>query len=82
MNATAAPVRKRRPHNELKSAIRGYLETVDGRTASIPQIRAATAPALGNPPQSSYRSTLQDQRYFLRVSRGVFRLIDESVDDK
>lgn len=75
-----AQVRKRRPHNELKSAVRGYLETVEGRTASTPQIRAATAAALGDPPQSSYRSALQDQRYFFRVSRGVFQLIDESAD--
>jgi hypothetical protein len=80
MQATVAPARKRRPHNELKSAVRGYLEKLDGRTASIPQIRAATAQALGFPPQSSYRSALQDERYFLRVSRGVFRLVDESAD--
>jgi hypothetical protein len=80
MQATAEPVRRRRPHNELKSAVRGYLKGVDGHTASIPQIRAATASALDDPPQSSYRSALQDERYFLRVSRGVFRLIDENAD--
>lgn len=82
MKATAASVQKRRPHNELKSVVRGYLGAVDGQTASIAQIRAATAPALGDPPQSSYRSALQDVRYFLRVSRGVFRLIDEGTDDE
>jgi hypothetical protein len=66
--------RIRRPHGELKTVVRAYLAGIEDNTASIPEIQKATAPALDNPPSSSYRSALQDERYFVRVSRGVFRL--------
>lgn len=81
MQPAELPVRKRRPHNELKSAIRVYLETLDGKTASIRQIRDGTAQVLGDAPQSSYRSALQDERYFQRVSRGIFRLVCERSNE-
>ena len=42
--------------------------------ASISEIKAAVEPELGKSPDSSYRSALQDGRYFERVARGVFRL--------
>jgi len=67
-------IQRRRPHNELKGAIRDFLKTLNGEPASISEIRAATADTVGDAPQSSYRSALQDERYFERVSRGVFRL--------
>ena len=64
--------RQRRPHNELKSAMREFLEGRD--QASIAEIKAGCEPKVGVAPDSSYRSALQDERYFERVSRGVFRL--------
>lgn len=76
MTIASQPGRLRRPHNQLKAAIQTYLVSAEEHTASIPQIRKATEEALSFPPPSSYRSALQDERYFTRVSRGVFRLID------
>lgn len=66
--------RLRRPHNQLKDAMRGYLETLGGNHASIAEIKFAVEAHIGVAPDSSYRSALQDERYFERVSRGVFRL--------
>jgi len=67
----------RRPHNELKTAMRTFLAT-HGEPASISEIAAGVQPLVGVAPSSSYRSALQDGRYFERVSRGVFRLRDYS----
>jgi hypothetical protein len=67
---------QRRPHNQLKDAMRVFLATLDGGSASIAQIREGARAAVGIAPDSSYRSALQDTRYFERVSRGVFRLRD------
>jgi len=73
--AERAPApQKRRPHGELKHAMREYLASKRGQPASINEIKAAVEPKLGICPDSSYRSGLQDERYFERVSRGVFRL--------
>lgn len=66
--------RARRPHGELKNAMRQYLAQNDGGPASIREIRAGIEAQVGSAPASSYRSALQDERYFERVSRGVFRL--------
>ena len=65
---------QRRPHNQLKDAMRTYLETLNGGPASISEIKEAVRGAVGVAPASSYRSALQDVRYFERVARGVFRL--------
>lgn len=73
--------RKRRPHNELKDAMRTYLAGLDGGHASTATIKEAVEPKVGSAPASSYRSALQDQRYFERVSRGVFRLREERASD-
>lgn len=70
----SAPV-TRRPHGELRMAMREYLSK-RGSAASISEIRAAVEPDLGTVPASSLRSGLQDERYFERVSRGVFKLRD------
>ena len=64
--------RRRRPHNELKNAMREFL--AEREQASIAQIKAGCEPRIGVAPDSSYRSALQDERYFERVSRGVFKL--------
>jgi hypothetical protein len=64
---------KRGPRGVLKDAIREYLER-RSEPATIREITEATQPLVGDRPSSSYRSTLQDERYFERVSRGVFRL--------
>lgn len=69
---TTSPKRGKR--GELKSGIREYLESRKGEPASIAEITAALEPKIGERPSSSYRSTLQDEKYFERVSRGVFRL--------
>ncbi|WP_435528039.1 hypothetical protein [Microbacterium aurantiacum] len=66
--------RQRRPHNQLKDAMRAYLATLEGGHASIAEIKLAVEPTVGLAPDSSYRSALQDERYFERVARGVFRL--------
>lgn len=72
-------VSQRRPHNQLKNAMREHLRSIEGHTASVAELRAATARTLGEAPQSSYRSALQDERYFTRVRPGVFRLVDSDV---
>lgn len=66
--------RRRRPHNELKFAVADYLLSLDSQTASTQEIIQATQSQLNGPPQSSYRSALQDERVFTRVSRGMFTL--------
>lgn len=66
---------KRRPHNLLKFAMRDFLAK-NGRQASISQIKQGVEPVVGVCPASSYRSALQDERLFQRVSRGVFKLRD------
>lgn len=66
--------RQRRPHGELKNAMRAYLESKKGEPASIAEITEAIKPQIGEAPKSSYRSALQDERYFERVARGVFRI--------
>jgi hypothetical protein len=65
---------KRRAQGELKSAMRAYLAQKHGGAASIPEIREAVERVCGPVPHSSIRSGLQDERYFVRVNRGVFRL--------
>ncbi|MBP2450121.1 hypothetical protein [Mycolicibacterium lutetiense] len=66
--------RRRRPHGEVKNAMREYLAGKKGEPASIAEITAALMPQIGEAPKSSYRSALQDERYFERVSPGVFRI--------
>lgn len=66
--------RKRRPHNQLKDAMRAYLATLEGGSASIAEIKVGVQSTVGIAPDSSYRSALQDERVFERVGRGVFRL--------
>ena len=68
-------VPRRRPHNMLKMAMRDFLAAHSG-PASITEIKAGVEPVAGVAPDSSYRSALQDERYFERVSRGVFQLRD------
>lgn len=67
--------RLRRPHGELKNAMRQYLAS-KGEPASIAEITEGVRLQVGQAPASSYRSALQDERYFERVERGVFRLRD------
>ena len=74
MAERAKEPRKRRPHGELRIAMREFLASRQGSPASIREIKAALEPRFGFVPDSSYRSGLQDTRYFERVSRGVFRL--------
>lgn len=65
--------RQRRPHGELKNAMRDYLAERGG-PASIAEIKEGVRDQVGEAPASSYRSALQDERVFERVSRGVFTL--------
>ena len=67
----------RRPHNELKHAMRDFLKSRPDQTGSISEIKAGVRGAVGEAPDSSYRSGLQDQKLFVRVSRGVFRLAND-----
>lgn len=73
----ASTERRRRPHGELKGAMREYLAGLDGKPASIKEIKAGVESKVGTAAESSYRSALQDERYFERVARGVFRLRSE-----
>lgn len=66
--------RLRRPHGEIKNAIREFLESQGGGPASIPEIKDGIRKQIGEAPASSYRSALQDERYFERVERGIFKL--------
>jgi len=68
--------RQRRPHNELKNAMRQFLAARDGEPASIATIKEGVKAEVGTAPDSSYRSALQDERVFRRVTRGVFTLAD------
>jgi hypothetical protein len=74
MSRPGSAPRRRRRRGELREAMREYLESRKGQTASISEIKAAVTLKLGVAPDSSYRSALQDERYFRRVSRGVFTL--------
>lgn len=69
-------IRHRRPHGELTSAMRKFLASRNGEPASIAEIKQGVKPSVGTAPDSSYRSALQNERYFTRVSRGVFKLSD------
>ncbi|MBF4622600.1 hypothetical protein [Clavibacter sp. VKM Ac-2542] len=66
--------RSRRPHNELKNAMRSFIAAHPDGQASIAEIKAGTVDLTGEAPDSSYRSGLQDVKMFERVSRGVFKL--------
>lgn len=70
--------RQRRPHNELKMAMRDFL-AAHGGPATIAQIREGVRNVVGEAPASSYRSALQDERYFMRVERGVFTLREGGI---
>lgn len=71
--------RQRRPHNELKNAMRRFLAARDGEPASIATIKEGVKDEVGTAPDSSYRSALQDDRVFRRVTRGVFTLAEDST---
>lgn len=66
--------RKRRPRGELQGAIRQYLGSLGGASATIAEITSVIEPQIGEVPKSSVRATLQNQKYFVRVSPGVFRM--------
>ena len=70
---TEQKTRQRRPHGEVKNAMREFLAG-KGAPASISEIKEGVRPIVGEAPDSSYRSALQDERYFERVERGVFKL--------
>lgn len=67
-------VQTRRPHGELREAMREFLAARGGGPATIAEIKEGVRDRVGEAPDSSYRSSLQDERYFERVSRGVFKL--------
>lgn len=46
-----------------------------GAEATIAEITAGIADQFPNPPASSVRGCLQNEKYFVRVRRGVFRAI-------
>jgi hypothetical protein len=56
----------------LTAAMHAYL-VERGKPASIKEITAAIAPDFPNPPSSSVRGCLQNENYFERVQRGVFK---------
>ncbi|GAC62379.1 hypothetical protein [Gordonia sihwensis] len=74
MEGMVIVAQKRGPRGVLKEAVREYLASLGGEPATIAQIAEAIKPEVGERPPSSYRSTLQDERYFERVERGVFRI--------
>jgi hypothetical protein len=56
----------------LTAAMHAYL-TERGEPATIAEITAGVAEQFPDPPKSSVRGCLQDEKRFERVSRGVFR---------
>lgn len=67
------PERIRHRPNELKFAIRDFLTQLN-RPANVAEIRDGIQSEVGERPASSYRSSLQDETIFERVSRGVYRV--------
>lgn len=57
--------------------MRDFLAGRDGGPASIAEIAEGVKDRVGIAPASSYRSALQDERVFVRVARGVFRLREQ-----
>lgn len=55
----------------LTAAMYSYL-VERGSPASIREIAAGVSSQFPNPPSSSVRGCLQNERYFQRVERGVF----------
>jgi hypothetical protein len=47
-----------------------------GDEATIAEITAGVAEQFPNPASSTVRGCLQNERYFVRVRRGVFRAVD------
>lgn len=70
----AGTPRRRRPRGQLPNAIRDFLRPRNGKPATIAEITAGVHPLLGEVPSERYRAALQNEKYFERVSRGVFRL--------
>ncbi|MEC5149537.1 ATP-dependent protease HslVU (ClpYQ) peptidase subunit [Cryobacterium psychrotolerans] len=66
--------RLRRPHNELKTAIREYMRGLGGGTAATVELTAMLEEKFENVGKSTVRASMQDERYFERVSPGIFRL--------
>ena len=59
----------------VKDVILTFLVQREGRPARIREIRAAVEAVRGTPvPQSTVRSALQDDRVFLRIYAGLYRL--------
>lgn len=59
----------------VKDVILTFLAQRGDRPARIREIRAAVEAARGAPvPQSTVRSALQDDRLFLRIYAGLYRL--------
>ena len=71
-----AEKRTRRPHGELRLAMHAFLS--EHGPASLAEIRAGVEGSVGIAPDSSYRSALQDERYFERVQRGIFKIRADS----
>lgn len=67
---TESVVRRRK--KGLTAAMYEFLKE-RGEPATIKEITAAVADRFPSPPSSSVRGCLQNERYFERVARGVFR---------
>lgn len=62
----------RRRKRGLTTAMHEYLQE-RGEPATIKEITAAVQGKFPSPPSSSVRGCLQNEKYFERVSRGVFK---------
>lgn len=58
--------------------MRDFLAARD-QPATIAEIKEGVRESMGDAPASSYRSGLQDGRYFERVSRGIFKLKSDNA---
>ena len=61
-------VRVRRPKNQLKSAIRDYMRKAEGKPLATVELTMMLEELFGRVGKSSVRASLQDERYFERVS--------------
>jgi len=64
----------RRPRNQLKNAIREYMRGAEGKPMATVDLTIMLEERFGKVGKSSVRVSLQDERYFERVSPGVFTL--------
>ena len=66
--------RRRRPRNELKTEIREHMRGLGGAPAATVDLTTMLEKKFEKVGKSTVRASMQDERYFERVSPGIFKL--------